>query len=196
VDGGGPERTLATDRHRTIVDVYVLLRRPDGMILQAQLADAARDVAQQLRALDRHAHAATKLRARDKTLAALRAAIDLDLAAAIRDSPALARVMFERPFADFDPGPHDIEAGASVREFIIDRVRRCVDARIIAGDPTDIAHVLIGLALGLSAQETAGWLGGSQASADRRWHLGADVLLHGLSHTAQADEPAPESPER
>jgi hypothetical protein len=40
--------------------------------------------------------------------------------------------MFERPFADFDPGPQDIEAGASVREFIIDRVRRCVDARIIA----------------------------------------------------------------
>jgi hypothetical protein len=36
-------------------------------------------------------------------------------------------------------------AGARVREFIIDRVRRCVDARIIAGDPTDIAHVLIGL---------------------------------------------------
>ena len=46
--------------------------------------------------------------------------------------------MFERPFADFDPGPHDIEAGA--------------------------------------------------------W--GAEVLLHGLSHTAEADEQAPESPER
>ncbi len=30
---GGPERTLAADRYRTIVDVYVLLRRPDGMIL-------------------------------------------------------------------------------------------------------------------------------------------------------------------
>jgi hypothetical protein len=41
--------------------------------------------------------------------------------------------------------------------------------------------VLIGLALGLAAQETAGWLGGSQASVDRRWHLGAEVLLNGLS---------------
>ena len=30
---GGPERTLAADRYRTIVDVYVLLRRPDGTIL-------------------------------------------------------------------------------------------------------------------------------------------------------------------
>ena len=63
-----------------------------------------------------------------------------------------------------------------------------MDARIIAGDPTDIAHVLIGLALGLAAQETAGWLGGSRASVDRRWHLGAEVLLHGLSHPAQAGE--------
>ena len=118
----------------------------------------------------------------------------------LRDAARQARGVhghrFERPFADFDPGPHDIEAGASVREFIIDRVRRCVDARIIEGDPTDIAHVLIGLALGLAAQESAGWLGGSQASIDRRWHLGTEVLLHGLSHTAQADEPAPESPER
>ena len=52
------------------------------MVGEAQLADAARDVAQQLRALDRPAHAATKLRARDKTLAAVRAAIDLDFAAA------------------------------------------------------------------------------------------------------------------
>ncbi len=30
---GGPERTLAADRYRTIVDVSVLLRRPDGTIL-------------------------------------------------------------------------------------------------------------------------------------------------------------------
>ena len=63
-------------------------------------------------------------------------------------------------------------------------------------DPTDIAHVLIGLALGLAAQESAGWLGASQASIDRRWYLGAEVLLHGLSHTARADEPTPESPQR
>jgi len=54
----------------------------DRAVGEAQLADAARDVARQLRALDRHAHAATKLRARDKTLAAVRAAIDLDFAAA------------------------------------------------------------------------------------------------------------------
>jgi AcrR family transcriptional regulator len=140
------------------------------------------------RHLEREVRADDERTALQQTIAALRTFI--------RDSPALARVMFERPFAGFDPGPYDIEAGASVREFIIDRVRRCVDARIIAGDPADIAHVLIGLALGLAAQETAGWLGGSPACIDRRWHLGTEVLLHGLSHTAQADESAPGSPER
>jgi enoyl-CoA hydratase len=54
----------------------------DRVVDEAQLADAARDAARQLRALDAAAHATTKLRARDKTLAAVRAAIDLDYAAA------------------------------------------------------------------------------------------------------------------
>lgn len=99
----------------------------------------------------------------------------------VRDSPVLARVMFERPFADFDPGPDDFAAGASVREFIIDRVRRCVDARVLDGDPTDIAHVLIGLAQGLAAQEAAGWLGTSSASVSRRWSMGVEAVLDGLN---------------
>src|SRR6266568_917784 len=30
---GAPERTLVADRHGSIVDLYVLLQRPDGMIL-------------------------------------------------------------------------------------------------------------------------------------------------------------------
>jgi enoyl-CoA hydratase len=54
----------------------------DRVVDEAQLAEAARDAARQLRALDVAAHATTKLRARDKTLAAVRAAIDLDYAAA------------------------------------------------------------------------------------------------------------------
>src|SRR5215467_11960081 len=31
--------------------------------------------------------------------------------------PVLAEVMFSRPFADFDPGPDELAAGAAVREF-------------------------------------------------------------------------------
>lgn len=55
---------------------------------QAQLADAARDAARQLLTLDADAHAATKLRARETALAALRAAIDSGYPAATTATPA------------------------------------------------------------------------------------------------------------
>jgi hypothetical protein len=93
----------------------------------------------------------------------------------------LAEVMFSRPFADFDPGPDELRAGSAVREFIVGRVRRCTDAGILGGDDTDIAHVLVALAQGLAAQESAGWLGTSQASRDRRWDLAIRAVLDGLS---------------
>lgn len=108
-----------------------------------------------------------------QTIAALRAFM--------RDHAALAQVMFGRPFAEFDPGPADTAAGAAVREFIIERVRRGVEAGVLAGDPTDIAHVLLALAQGLAGQESAGWLGTSRTSVDRRWALGAEALLRGLN---------------
>jgi AcrR family transcriptional regulator len=99
----------------------------------------------------------------------------------VRGNPALAEVMFSRPFADFDPGPAELRAGSAVREFIVSRVRRCVDAGILTGDPTDIAHALVALAQGLAAQETAGWLGTSQQSVDRRWDLAVRAVLDGLA---------------
>ena len=98
-----------------------------------------------------------------------------------RGNPVLAEVMFSRPFADFDPGPDELRAGSAVREFIVGRVRRCTDAGILGGDDTDIAHVLVELAQGLAAQESAGWLGTSQASRDRRWDLAIRAVLDGLS---------------
>jgi AcrR family transcriptional regulator len=98
-----------------------------------------------------------------------------------QDNPALARLMFSRAFAEFDPGPSERQAGAAVREFIVARVRRCTDAGVIAGDPADIAHVLLAVAQGLILQETAGWLGTSSASMDRRWDLATAVLANGLS---------------
>ncbi len=110
-----------------------------------------------------------------------------DLIAVIRafrafvgENPVLAQVMFSRPFADFDPGPDEVAAGSSVREFIIGRVRRCLEAGLLAGDATDIAHMLLALAQGLAAQETAGWLGTSRASMDRRWDLAIRAALRGL----------------
>jgi AcrR family transcriptional regulator len=95
--------------------------------------------------------------------------------------PVLAEVMFSRPFADFDPGPEDLAAGAATRACGIRRVPRCRDAGLARGDETDIAHVLLALAQGLAAQERAGWLGSSTASRDRRWALAVRTALDGLA---------------
>jgi Tetracyclin repressor-like, C-terminal domain len=103
-----------------------------------------------------------------------------------RDNPVLAQVMFSRPFADFDPGPAEMEAGATTREFIVHRVRRCIDAGIIDGDQVDIAHGLLALAQGLAMQEAAGWLGSSRASVNRRWDLAIHALLTGLGRASPA----------
>ena len=121
----------------------------------------------------------------------------------VRDNPVLGRVMFSRPFADFDPGPADLEAGATTREFIVHRVQRCIDAGIIDGDQTDIAHALLALAQGLAMQEAAGRLGSSRASVDRRWDLAVRALLAGLGPASpevpaarqkQLDTPIPAAP--
>ena len=98
----------------------------------------------------------------------------------VRANPVLAQVMFSRPFADFDPGPEEIVAGRSVREFIVGQVRRCLAAGLLVGDQTDIAHVLIALAQGMALQETAGWLGTSRASVSRRWGLAFRATLDGM----------------
>jgi AcrR family transcriptional regulator len=99
----------------------------------------------------------------------------------VRENPVLADLMFSRPFADFDPGPAERRAGDAVRQFIVGRVQRCTDAGVIAGDEADIAHVLLAMVQGLASQETAGWLGRSKASIDRRWDLAVTALLAGLS---------------
>jgi AcrR family transcriptional regulator len=104
----------------------------------------------------------------------------------VRDFPVLGQLMFARPFADFDPGPAEREAGRSTREFVVTRVRRCIDAGVIGGDETDVAHVLLALCQGLSTQEAAGWLGTSPASMDRRWDLAIHALLSGLAPTPAA----------
>jgi AcrR family transcriptional regulator len=105
----------------------------------------------------------------------------------VRANPVLAEVMFSRPFADFDPGPDELSAGSEVREFIVGRVRRGVDAGVLVGDATDIAHVLVALAQGLAMQETAGWLGTSTASVNRRWALAFRAALDGFSRQTLRD---------
>jgi AcrR family transcriptional regulator len=98
----------------------------------------------------------------------------------IGENFVLSQVMFSRPFADFDPTPEDSNAGSSVREFIVGRVRRCIQAASISANETDVAHVLLALIQGLAAQEHAGWLGTSKESVDRRWSLAVGATLDGL----------------
>jgi AcrR family transcriptional regulator len=95
--------------------------------------------------------------------------------------PTLAQVMFTRPFASFDPSPEDVAAGTAVRELIVGRIKRCIDAGLMVGNPTDIGHVLLALVQGLAVQEAGGWLGNSAASVNRRWAIGVKTLLRGFS---------------
>jgi AcrR family transcriptional regulator len=101
-----------------------------------------------------------------------------------RAEPALAQLMFSRPFMEFDPSPADAKAGAAVREFVVDRVATAVRAGMLAGDPVDIAHVLLATVQGLAVQEAGGWLGTSAASVERRWNLAVEAVLAGLAPTS------------
>jgi AcrR family transcriptional regulator len=105
-------------------------------------------------------------------------------------NPVLAQVMFSRPFAEFDPGASDLDAGRAVRELIVGRVQRCVDAGRFGGDATDIAHAVLALAQGLATQETAGWLGTSKASVERRWRVAFEALFTGLQPRPARRRPA------
>lgn len=99
----------------------------------------------------------------------------------IRENPVLSQLMFSRPFTDFDAGESEREASGSVKIIVVERVRRCLDAGIIHGEATDIAHVLVALVQGLAAAENAVRLGSTRESIDRRWALAVDALLEGLS---------------
>ena len=92
----------------------------------------------------------------------------------------LVEVMFSRPFADFDPGPDELRAGAKVQKFVVDQARQGVEAGVLAGDPLDIAHVVVALAQGLATQEAAGWLGSTPAAVERRWRVAFGALIDGL----------------
>jgi AcrR family transcriptional regulator len=99
----------------------------------------------------------------------------------MRENAELAEVMFSRPFADFDPGPDEQGAGDGVWTFIVERVRRAVEAGQLGGEPTDVAHVLVALVQGMAGAENARRLGSTSQSVDRRWRVAVESLLGGLS---------------
>jgi AcrR family transcriptional regulator len=97
------------------------------------------------------------------------------------ENPVLSAVMFSRPFTDFDPSSSERTASGSVREFIVERVRRCVTGGFLRGDETDVAHVLVALVQGLASAERARRLGTTENSINRRWDLAIDAVIGGLS---------------
>lgn len=99
----------------------------------------------------------------------------------IVDHPALATVMFSRPFASFDPAPEEAAAGAAVRERIVRAVRDAIAAGRLHGDPTDVAHACVALVHGLAAAEAVRRLGASPAAVERRWDVAIRALLRGFA---------------
>ena len=93
--------------------------------------------------------------------------------------PHLFEVMYSRPFAEFEPGPEELAIGASTRGAFVEAITRCIDAGELRGDPVDIAHGLLALAGGLVTQETAGWLGSTPESIERRWEAAVPAFLRG-----------------
>jgi AcrR family transcriptional regulator len=96
--------------------------------------------------------------------------------------PALAAVMFSRPFASFDPTPEEQAAGAAVRERIVSVVQAAIQANRLHGDATDISHALVALIHGLAAAESSHRLGRSNTAVTRRWEVAMSALLAGFAH--------------
>lgn len=95
-------------------------------------------------------------------------------------NPELFAVMFSQPFEVFQPSVAERRSGETTRAFVVDQVQRCIDASRLSGDAVDIAHVVLALMIGLAGQETASWLGSSDASRDRRWDAGLAATMKGF----------------
>lgn len=98
----------------------------------------------------------------------------------IRSNRELSEVMFSRPFVEFSPGPDELAVTNSVGSLIGGLVRRCIEAGRMRGDEADICHLLEALLQGMAFAETAGRLGTSTESIERRWRLAIGAILNGF----------------
>ena len=162
---GFTTRQVAQSAETSIPAVYELFGDRAGLVREI-FFESFRRLGTRLAEVPRTADARADL---DALVAAFRAYA--------RANPVLIEVMFARPFADFDPGPAEQAAGAAVRTSITDGVGRCIAAGLLDGDSTDLGPIIIALAQGLARQETAGWLGHTEESIDRRWRSAFARLL-------------------
>jgi AcrR family transcriptional regulator len=112
----------------------------------------------------------------------------------VRSNRELAEVMFSRPFTDFSPGLEELAATSSVRILIVGRIRRCIEAGRLRGDETDVAHVFVALIQGMAFAESAGRLGTSTESVERRWRLAVGTLLNGFGAQRGQDRESARGP--
>ncbi|MGI9579155.1 MAG: TetR/AcrR family transcriptional regulator [Microthrixaceae bacterium] len=94
-------------------------------------------------------------------------------------NPELFRVMYSRPFSDFAPTREEAEIGATTRHALVRRVEVAVDEGVLVGDPIDMSHAFLALAIGLATQEVDGWLGSDAESRNRRWEMSLRTMLAG-----------------
>jgi AcrR family transcriptional regulator len=181
--GGFTTRALAREAQTSPPAVYELFGDKGGLVRELFL-EGFRRLSRELEALaeseDPRADLLTLIEA---------------FRAFVRANPVLSEVMFSSPFTDFAPGPSERRAGMCVRTLIVERVRRCIEAGLLHGDATDIAHILVALAQGLAAAESARRLGSTREAIDRRWALAMDTVLDGLTpEELRLREPAADRP--
>src|SRR5262249_12514503 len=135
---GFTTREVAREAKTSVPAVYELFGDKNGLE-RAVFFEGFRRLGGHLNAIDETRDARADLVA---TLMGLRSFII--------GQPELAKLMFAHRFADFDPGPTEVQAGTGVRRVFVERVQR-----VLPGDATDAAHVLIALTQGLAATELA-----------------------------------------
>ncbi|MCA9561991.1 MAG: WHG domain-containing protein [Myxococcales bacterium] len=96
------------------------------------------------------------------------------------DNAEMTKLMFGRAFVEFELSSDELAAGTTVRNQFISRVEDCIADGSLGGNPVDIGHALLALVQGLAAQESAGWLGSSAESVERRWRVAVGALLAGF----------------
>lgn len=98
----------------------------------------------------------------------------------------LYEVMFSRPFMEFRPGEEDLRAAMAARRIIVDRVAALPGVT----RPKDAALGLFAVIQGLVSLETAGLLGSTPESVDRRFRFTIIATLRGMAATGPSGEEA------
>lgn len=109
----------------------------------------------------------------------------LELALAFRSFASrhrqLYEVMFSRPFAEFSPDLDDQRAAAVIYRIVLERVTSQLGPVRAKGAGKDAAISLFAVVQGLVTLESAGLLGSSSESIERRWRTAVTATMNGVA---------------